>query len=795
MAKRGRRRKFKLKFNIRPETIRSILALILLLAAALSFISFFFPDYSVNSLIQRVLRGTFGWASFVVPLLLAISGLLFVQKLKLKIKEVRITVGLLALLISLSGLLGVLFSSKSAGGRFGGKVAAVLSNMLSKWGAGFIFIFGTIISFIVILDVSLDQIIEFLGKYVDLSFLSKITKRGSKDANSDDMDIEISPGISSVDSDEDSKKSGKKVAKSKEPEEIEEPSFEVLPTMAEPQATLPKRAEDTMDATVSPRLPYADKIWEPPPLSLLADPDGNTADVGDVEARAKVIQDTLRSFGIGVQVADVKAGPTITQYQLKTRSGTKVSKIASLHNDLAMALASKTGTVRIEAPIPGKALIGIEVPNNTREYVNFKSLLTSDTMKAHKSKLAITLGVNVGGQVHVYDIAKMPHLLIAGSTGSGKSVFIHNILFSILYRASPQEVKIILVDPKRVELSHYRSIPHLLTPVVTDMDKAPSVFRWAVAEMEKRYKLLEQAKARNIDAYNEKSGFQAMPYIVIVVDELAEIMARDPAGVEKSIIRIAQLARAVGIHLVLAVQRPSADIITGLIKANIPARVAFSVSSQVNSRVIIDQPGAEKLLAKGDLLFVPPDAPKPVRLQGAWVSDPEIERVTKYLRDQGMEADFKDEILAMPEDSTGRKGRSSGGSSEWGDDVDKLFDDAVELVLSAQKASASLLQRKLSIGYARAARIIDEMEERNIIGPSQGGSRAREVLVSGNPKGASVEAPISGLDVSSTEDVSAEPLYPQGQSTGSVKGVGGSAGSVEDIIAPDDPLSSNTENH
>jgi S-DNA-T family DNA segregation ATPase FtsK/SpoIIIE len=321
----------------------------------------------------------------------------------------------------------------------------------------------------------------------------------------------------------------------------------------------------------------------------------------------------------------------------------------------------------------------------------------------------------------------MPHMLIAGATGSGKSFFIHNIMFSILFRASPQEVKFIMVDPKRVEFSHYKDIPHLLTPVVTDMEKAPSVFRWAVAEMERRYKLFEQAKARNIEGYNEKSGFQALPYIVIVIDELAEIMIQDPAGVEKSIIRLAQLARATGIHLIMAVQRPSTNIITGLIKANIPCRAAFNVTSQIDSRVIIDQPGAEKLLGKGDMLFVPPDVQKPIRLQSAYISDKEIANLVAYLKGQGIGPDYKQEVLQMTGDKT-QKG--SGGASSWGDDVeDDLFDEAVEIVQSAGKASASLLQRKLSIGYARAARIIDIMEQKGIISTAAGGSKARDVLM------------------------------------------------------------------
>jgi len=397
---------------------------------------------------------------------------------------------------------------------------------------------------------------------------------------------------------------------------------------------------------------------------------------------------------------------------------------------LALALASPTGAVRIEAPIPGKSLVGVEVPNTKRTIVYFKSLISSQQMKSMDSKLGIALGEDVGGRVITYDIGKMPHLLIAGTTGSGKSIFIHNILSSILFRATPQEVKFILIDPKRVELILYEGIPHLLTPVVTDMDKAPSVFKWAVEEMERRYKLFEQARVKNIDTYNAKSGIQVMPYLVIVVDELGEIMIKDPAGVEKSIIRLAQMGRATGIHLVLAVQRPSREVITGLIKANISCRVAFQVLSQVDSRVIIDQVGAEKLLGRGDMLFVPPDTMKPIRLQGAFISEKETADIVDFLKSQGLEPDYEEEVLNTPVTPTkGGKVKSS-----WGDDVDDdLFDEAVAIVVSAKKASSSLLQRKLRIGFARASRLIDMMEERGIVGGEAGGSSGREVLIDDIP--------------------------------------------------------------
>lgn len=385
------------------------------------------------------------------------------------------------------------------------------------------------------------------------------------------------------------------------------------------------------------------------PLDILNDPPNTPVDRGDINQRSAIIVNALASFGINVVVKDVRFGPSVTQYALETEPGTKITKILSHQYDLALALASPTGSVRIEAPIPGKSLIGVEVPNNTRVVVHFKELLLSEQMKNMKSKIGMVLGLDVGGQPKVYNIAKMPHLLIAGATNSGKSVLIHNIMFSILFRASPEEVKFILIDPKRVELMYYNDIPHLLTPVITETEKAPAAFKWLVGEMTRRYNLLESAHVRNIESYNEKSGFQAMPYIVMIVDELGEIMVTDPAAVEKSIIRLAQLARATGIHLVLALQRPSANVVTGLIKANVPCRIALNVTSQVDSRVIIDQPGAEKLLGKGDMLFIPPDDSKPTRIQGSYIADNEINALVSYLKSTGVKPDYKEEILSTHE--------------------------------------------------------------------------------------------------------------------------------------------------
>ncbi|NCT55559.1 DNA translocase FtsK [bacterium] len=471
----------------------------------------------------------------------------------------------------------------------------------------------------------------------------------------------------------------------------------------------------------TPKLPYSNTIWEYPPLSLLSTPTESKPNTGDTNQRKMVIQDTLKSFGISATVVEVNVGPSVTQYALQVKEGTKTTRILNLHGDLALALASPNGQVRIEAPIPGKSLIGVEVPNITQEFVFLKTMLESPEYRKQreKSNLTICLGKDVSGQEVYYSITKMPHVLIAGATGSGKSIMIHTIITTLLFSNSPDECKFIMVDPKRVELTVYNDIPHLISPVITETSEAVSALKWVVGEMERRLKVLAEFGVRDIGGYNEKSGFQAMSYIVVVLDELADLMMTSGNEVEKHIVRIAQLARATGIHLVLATQRPSTDIITGSIKANIPTRIAFGVATQVDSRVIIDTGGAEKLLGKGDMLFIPPESSKPKRIQGVFTNEQEIPRLVGFLKASEVKPDYDLSIV-----NTTKANKT--GDASWDDES---FPKAVEVVVEYGRASASLLQRRLSIGYARAARLLDELEENGVIGPKDG-SRPREVLIS-----------------------------------------------------------------
>ena len=466
-----------------------------------------------------------------------------------------------------------------------------------------------------------------------------------------------------------------------------------------------------------------DVSWKAPELTLLSHASSK-ADAGDVKANAAIIQQTMESFNISVTMGEVNVGPTVTQYTFAPPAGVKLNKITTLDTNLALSLAAHP--IRIEAPIPGKKAVGVEIPNKAIAIVRLRSLLETPECAAETSGLTFVLGRDVSGIPIFADLAKMPHMLIAGATGSGKSAMINALLTSLLYRNSPNDLKLILVDPKRVELGLYNGIPHLLTPVINEPEKTISALKWAVAEMERRYKLLSEVGNRNIIEYNKAHPEEAMPSIVIVIDEMADLMVMAAADVESLIVRLAQMARAIGIHLVLATQRPSVDVITGLIKANIPARLAFSVASQVDSRTILDQMGAEKLLGKGDMLFASPDMMKPRRIQGAFLEETEVKAVTDYLREQRGPV-YNDEVLSQK--VTLGRGSSGGGTGGNGDIDDELFDDAAEAVIRAGKASTSMLQRRLRVGYARAARLIDLLEEQGVVGPPDG-ARPRDVLVS-----------------------------------------------------------------
>lgn len=612
------------------------------------------------------------WTVFLFPFLFLAAGFML-SKFRTPLSSPNVLLGLLLFIVCAGSLVraGVIWNL----------AFLAISSLITEVGAYFLLASGTAVGILVFFNTSLDQIIG--GILAVFAYLKKI------------LTIKRPKIVSS----------GIRVTN--------------LPAQN-------KRVPGTQQQELVPELvsnvPGMNKVWHYPSLSLLSDNLGGKADRGDIKQNAAIIERTLESFGITARVVEVNLGPAVTQYALEVGLGTKLSKITSLDRDLALALAAPTGQIRIEAPVPGRSLVGIELPNKNPEFVALKRILDSDAMRGLKSKLALSLGLDVSGSPVVADLSRMPHMLIAGQTGSGKSVAINSFICSMLFRASPIEVKLILVDPKRVELTHYNSIPHLLTPVIVDPEKVLSALKWTLAEMDRRYKLFSQVGARNIERFNELSGFQALPYIVVVVDELADVMMFSPVEVEDAITRIAQMSRATGIHMIVATQRPSVDIITGLIKANIPARAAFAVASQVDSRVILDMPGAEKLLGRGDMLFMPPEQAKPTRIQGAYISDSEINKLIEFLRGSGVAPQYTEEVLSQPV-----KGKIVGISGETLE-RDNLFEEAVRIICQHDRASASLLQRRLSIGYARAARILDQLEAAGVVGRAEG-AKPREVLV------------------------------------------------------------------
>ena len=467
--------------------------------------------------------------------------------------------------------------------------------------------------------------------------------------------------------------------------------------------------------------------YQVPPLSLLSDPyaEEKTDSKLNIEENVKILENTFTNFGISAKVVGVIQGPTVTRYEIHPAPGVKISKITNLSNDIALSFA--VASVRIEAPIPGKNAVGIEVPNRKRINVYLKEILQSSEFQNGKYKIPLALGIDIGGKPIITDLTELPHLLIAGATGSGKSVCINNIILSIIYKLNPEVVKFLMVDPKRVELNIYNGIPHLLMPIVTDTSQAIKVLNWTISEMEKRFKKFAEVGVRNLDGYNEyviniNNDTDPLPYIIIIIDELADLMLSSPAKAEESLCRLAQMTRATGIHLIIATQRPSVDIITGSIKVNFPSRIAFAVSTQVDSRTILDINGAEKLLGNGDMLFSPVGASKPIRAQGAFVVEKEIRNVVSYLMKHSPSAEFEQEVLDY------KKNNNILQETEE-EEEDELFNEAVSIIINNKQASISILQRKLRIGYTRAARLIDAMEEREIVGPYDG-RNPRKILIS-----------------------------------------------------------------
>ncbi len=694
MGRHKKRNLFKLK--LKNDTIYTLFCICLFLFSALLLFSYT-KNGEFLSTTNRYLVYFFGLFGFFIPFNILLFALLLTR---IKSKFTKPTFFLGFLIMTLSSV--SLFKQGYVGILIFANTDALLGGILSN----IIFFVGIFLGLSIFFNLSISQVFSVISK--SLSFVGVFISQ------------RIFPLLKT-------KKSTNDI------DQIKIKGLKDTPTSSESHSQPPVVAAAKKDLSDDIILnePLEMGVWEYPPLSLLSEHADKKKDTGDVKKTAAIIENTLQSFRIQAKIIEINMGPSVTQYAIRIAQGTKLSKVTALANDLALATEAPTGQIRIEAPIPGRDLVGIEVPNRGLEMVGLKRMLESSQMQKAKSKTIVPLGLDVSGNPVVADIAKMPHVLVAGTTGSGKSVLVNSIISSLLFRASPSEVKMILIDPKRVELTGYNDIPHLLTPVVVDADKSVSALKWALKEMDRRYIKFADAGVRNIDSFNELSGFQALPYLIIFIDELADLMALAPVEVEDSIARLAQMARATGIHLVLSTQRPSVDVITGLIKANIPCRIAFNVSSMVDSKVIIDTPGAEKLLGRGDMLYVPPDQAKPTRIQGTFVSDQDVKRLVNFIKSRGIPVQYTTEVVEQPVNlKRGGVTYSSDGSVH--DDQDELFEQAVRIVCQYDRASSSLLQRKLSIGFNRAARIIEQLEAAGVVGPGDG-SKPRDVIVK-NPE-------------------------------------------------------------
>lgn len=682
-------------FGLEPDVVKGIWSISLVALAVLSALAFVGAAGTFGELTREGLQMIAGWGMYIVPLLLLGLAGAFIASWG---KDNNASILVAAVLFSSSILGGFALVGDNAvehGGYWGWAVATPLSSILSTAGTVVVLIAMAAVGLIIGFNLSIGKTIaEFRER--------RRMQEGAMEVGEEGMG--------------------------------EKPEFKVK-TLGEEEGARPtppaekrpgKKEEESIIKT--PSFSSGDGKFQLPPFDLLQKESGKPTS-GDIEANAQIIRRTFQNFGIDVEMGEVNVGPTVTQYTMKPAEGVKLSKVTALANDLALALAAHP--LRIEAPIPGRSLVGIEIPNQATATVRLRDLIEKQEFQ-EAGELAIGLGRDVSGAASYADLTKMPHLLIAGATGAGKTIALNSVILSLLYRNSPSQMRLLLVDPKRVEFGIYSNIPHMLAPVVVENAKAVNALKWAVSEMERRFDVLSRVGARDIATYNaDKKAVAAegpLPYIVIVIDELADLMASKGREVEALIVRIAQMARAVGIHLILATQRPSVEVITGTIKANMPARMAFQVASQIDSRTILDMSGAEKLLGKGDMLFLSPQASKPKRIQGAFILDTEIRKVTDFLRKQNEAAEGEG---AMDFSAATAKGTApvdfdnAGGGAE---DEDDLYDEARQIVIKSQKASASLLQRRLRVGYARAARLLDLLEENNVIGPADG-AKPRDVYV------------------------------------------------------------------
>ncbi len=710
--------------GISGDTKRSIIAVFLIALAILAIFSLFGGAGVFGKYLDKGLSLAFGIGRYFLPALMIAVGFLYFRRDKdsyyvfLASGSTIFFAAVLGIIHIFNPLSDMVEVAKSGmgGGFFGAAMAYPALKFFGFWAGIIVLLAIAVASLLLALNIPLRALL----------WPANWMKEKAEDEEEDDGEEEIG-----------------------EPEKVtSESKPSAAAKISEILKRKPERTEPERRASI-PERQFSSPGWKLPPLDLLERTSGK-AKAGDIETNAKIIQDTFKNFGIEVEIGDISVGPSVTQYCFKPAAGIKLSKITGLNNNLSLALAQHP--IRIEAPIPGKSLIGIEVPNKTTTMVRLRNIIESSDFAERKTNLTLALGQDVAGNYILGDLAQMPHLMIAGATGTGKSVCINTLITSLLYQNSPDDLKLILIDPKRVELTAFNGIPHLLTPTVVDNGKVANSLKWAIGEMERRYKVLQEAGSRDIFSYNknikegqkksvtnEETGevigeeeVKKLPFIVILIDELADIMASHSKEVEAAIVRLAQMARAVGIHLVVSTQRPSVEVLTGLIKANITTRIAFQVATQIDSRTILDMAGAEKLLGNGDMLYLNARSPKPKRVQGVFVSESEVKRVVKSIKSQlKEEVEYNEEVTAPQRVSLG--GKMTGAGALGNDDEgDNLYEEAKDTVLKSGKASASLLQRRLRVGYARAARLLDILEANGVIGQADG-SKPREILIDRGP--------------------------------------------------------------
>lgn len=705
------------KRNIKNETLQAIIAIGCFVLAILFILASFDAAGALGYHTFAWLTKLFGIGYYLIPVTLILLAYSFLKGIEDTFKKTRL-IGSLIFFVSGLGIINI--AKKNAGGIIGKWIDYPILKLIDVW--------GSLAVLIALIVASLMIILETHFTVESLMFWKRFSKKDKSDTKTnEDENAKIEKAINEVKKESvgNEIKKPEDKSKSKQNKNTDDEAFDFVP--------------GTTFASL--------KKYNPPPLSLL-EKDRGKPETGDIKANANIIKRTLLNFNIEVEMDEISTGPSVTRYALKPAQGVKLSKIVGLNNDLALALAAHP--IRIEAPIPGKSLVGIEVPNVAKTTVGLASLLSSSDFQESEKPLLVSLGKDITGRSHFSNLAKAPHMLIAGATGSGKSVTIHTIITSLLYRNSPENMKFIMIDPKRVELTLYNKIPHLQYPVITDPKKAIMALRWAGKEMQRRYDVLEKNSVRDIESYHrnvlapailkadkkDESPVlpESMPYLVIVIDELADIMQSYPRELEAAVVKLAQMSRAVGIHLILSTQRPSVNVITGLIKANVPTRVALQVASQVDSRTILDQMGAEKLLGAGDMLYLGAEMAKPVRLQSAFISETEVKDVVKYLANEYKDQIF--DIINLDSNENQNTTVSMGGfpniglsqSDDPDSNEDELYEAAKQHVVTFGKGSTSYLQRKLGIGYSRAAKLIDLLEERKVLGPANG-SKPRELLI------------------------------------------------------------------